>query len=110
LLTKGKEPAREVSATLKNEGGVDKKAIASRDPQANSAIERCHKALHNAIRSAQIKDKRDPDEFFGFKGVSAARQKAVNSTGPRDARRLQQKEIRQAEEDGGIGGLPRGAE
>jgi len=32
------------------------------------------------IRSAQIKDKRDLDSFFGFKGVLAACQKAVNST------------------------------
>jgi len=42
-------------------------------------IERCHKTLHNMIRSAQIKDKRDLDEFFGFKGVLAACRKAVNS-------------------------------
>jgi len=31
------------------------------------------------IRSAQIKDKRDSDSFFGFKGVLAACRKAVNS-------------------------------
>jgi len=43
-------------------------------------IERCHKTLHNMIRSAQIKDKRDLDSFFGFKGVLAACWKAVNST------------------------------
>jgi len=43
-------------------------------------IERCHKTLHNMIRSAQIKDKRDLDSFFGFKGVLAACRKAMNST------------------------------
>jgi len=43
-------------------------------------IERCHKTLHNRIRSAQIKDRRDLDSFLGFKGVLAACQKAVNST------------------------------
>jgi hypothetical protein len=32
------------------------------------------------IRSAQIKDKRDLDSFFGFKGVLAACRKAMNST------------------------------
>ena len=32
------------------------------------------------IRSAQIKDKIDLDEFFGFKGVLAACRKATNST------------------------------
>jgi len=78
-VDKGKEFAREVSATLKNECGVNKKIIISRDPQANSMNERCHKTLHNMIRSAQIKDKRDPDEFFGFKGVPAACRKAMNS-------------------------------
>jgi len=32
------------------------------------------------IRSAQITDKRDLDEFFGFQGILAACRKAVNST------------------------------
>jgi len=32
------------------------------------------------IRTAQIKDKRDPDSLLGFKGVLAACRKAVNST------------------------------
>jgi len=36
--------------------------------------------LYNMIRSAQIKDKRDSDSFFGFKGVLAACRKAMNST------------------------------
>jgi len=43
-------------------------------------IERCHKTLHNMIRSAQIKDKRDLDSFFGFKGVLVECSKAMNST------------------------------
>jgi len=42
-------------------------------------IERCHKTLHNMIRSAQIEDKQDLDSFFGFKGVLVACRKAVNS-------------------------------
>jgi len=43
-------------------------------------IERCHKTLHNMIRSVQIKDKWDLDSFLGFKGVLAACRKAMNST------------------------------
>jgi len=54
-VDKGKEFAGEVSKTLKNEHGVKRKIVASRNPQANSMIERCHKTLHNMIRSAQIK-------------------------------------------------------
>jgi len=79
-MDKGKEFAREVSKTLKNEHGIKRKIITSRNPQENSMIERCHKALHNMIHSAQIKDRRDPDFFLGFKGVLAACRKAMNST------------------------------
>jgi len=78
-MDKGKEFAREVSETLKNKHGVNGKIVTSRNPQANSMIERCHKTLHNMIRSAQIKDRRDLHSFLGFKGVVAACRKAMNS-------------------------------
>jgi len=78
-MDEGKEFAKEVGETLTNECGVKRKIFASRDPQADSMIERCHKTLHNMIRSAQIKDRRDSDSFLGFKGVLAARWKAMNS-------------------------------
>jgi len=77
-MDKGREFAREVSETLENKYGVKRKIITSRNPQSNSMIERCHKTLHNMIRSAQIKDKRDLDSLLGFKGVLAACQKAMN--------------------------------
>jgi len=80
-VDKGREFTREVSETLQNEHGVKRKIITSRNPQAHSMIERCHKTLHNMIHSAQIKDKRDLDSLLGFKGVLAAScRKAVNST------------------------------
>jgi len=79
-MDKGKEFTREVSETLKNEYGVNWKIITSHNPQANSMIERCHQTLHNMIRSAQIKNRRDLDSFLGFKGVLAACRKAMNST------------------------------
>jgi len=79
-VDKGREFAREVSETLQNEYGIKRKIITSRNPQSNSMIERCHKTLHNMIRSAQIKDKRDLDSLLGFKGVLAACRKAMNST------------------------------
>jgi len=85
-VDKGSEFAREVSETLKNECGVKRKIVTSRNPQSNSMIERCYKTLHNMIRSAQIKDERDLDSFFGFKGVLAACRKAVNSTAHTTAR------------------------
>jgi len=79
-MDKGKEFAREVSETLKDKYGIKRKIITSRNRQASSMIERCHKTLHNMIRSAQIKDRRDLDSFLGFKGVVAACRKAMNST------------------------------
>ena len=79
-MDKGKEFAREISKTLKNEYGIKRKIVTSSNPQANSMIERCHKTLHNMIRSAQIKDRRDLDSFLGFKGILAACRKAMNST------------------------------
>jgi len=79
-MDKGREFAWEVSETLQNECGVKRKIITSCNPQSNSMIERCHKTLHNMIRSAQIKDKRDLDSLLGFKGVLAACRKAMNST------------------------------
>jgi len=79
-MDKGKDFAREVSETLKNKYGVKRKIITSRNPQASSMIERCHKTLHNMICSAQIKDRRDLDSFLGFKGVLAACRNAMNST------------------------------
>jgi len=79
-MDKGKEFAREVSKTLKDKYGIKRKIITSRNRQASSMIERCHKTLHNMIRSAQIKDRRDLDSFLGFKGVVAACRKAMNST------------------------------
>jgi len=65
-IDKASEFAAEVRDTLKNKYGFVRKIITSRNPQLNSIIERCHKTLHNMIRSAQITDKRDLDEFFGL--------------------------------------------
>jgi len=79
-MDKGKEFAREVSNTLAYKHGAKRTIITSRNPQANSMIERCHKTLHNMICSTQIKDKWDSDSFLGFKGVLAACRKAMNST------------------------------
>jgi len=86
-MDKGKELAREVSETLKNEWGVKRKIITSHNLQANSMIERCHKTLHNMICSAQIKDRRDLDSFLGFKGILVVCRKAMNSAVHTNVRR-----------------------
>jgi len=57
-MDKGSEFAREVSETLKNEHGIKRKIITSRNPQSNSMIERCSDAVtgdmlarHQPLRS-----------------------------------------------------------
>jgi len=53
-MDKEKEFAREVSKTLQNEHGVERKIVTSRNPQLNSMIERCHKTLHNMFRHGEM--------------------------------------------------------
>ena len=47
VMDRGKEFAAEVRDTLKNEYGLTRKLITTRNPQANSMIERVHQVLHN---------------------------------------------------------------
>jgi len=62
-MDKGREFAREVSETLQNECGVERKIVASRNPQSNSMIERCHKTLHNMIQRRSGGMSESHDEF-----------------------------------------------
>ena len=79
-MGRGREFAAEVSAMIKNEYGVTKKLITTRNPQANAMVERVHKTVHNMIATAGINDLDDVDAVYGFKGVLSAIRRAVNST------------------------------
>jgi len=79
-MDKGREFALEVADLRKSEHGIHRKIITSRNPQANSMIERCHQTLANMIRTRQTRDKCDLDPEFGWSGVLAACRKAMNST------------------------------
>jgi len=79
-MDKGREFAPEVADLLKSKCGTHGKIITSRNPQANSMIERGHQTLANMIRTWQMRDKHDLDPEFGWSGVLAACCKAVNST------------------------------
>jgi len=48
-MDKGTEFAAEASDTLKNECGIHRKIVTSRNPESSSMIERCHKMLHNVF-------------------------------------------------------------
>jgi len=80
VMGKGREFALEVADLFKSEYGIHRKIITSRNPQANSMIERCHQTLANMICTWQIRDKHDLDPEFGWSGVLAACRKAINST------------------------------
>ena len=65
---------------IQDECGINKKLITTRNPQANSIVERAHKTAHNMIRTTGIRDKDDVEARFGFTGILSAVRRAVNST------------------------------
>jgi hypothetical protein len=78
ILDRGKEFMGEVKRMLKEDYGIKRKPITTRNPQANAMVERAHQTVHNMIRSRMIKDKRDlPD---GWTGTLTAIRFAMNST------------------------------
>ena len=82
-MDRGSEFAAEVKETLRDEYGIKRKVITSRNPQANSIVERVHQTVHNMINSTEIHGKKDLDAMggtLGWSGVLAAVRRAVNAT------------------------------
>ena len=72
VMDRGGEFQAEVSAMLKNNCGITKKVVTPRDPAANSMVERVHQAMHQLIRTLDIKGKTDCDQLdFGWVLMSA---------------------------------------
>ena len=68
---------------MKDEWGVNKKLITTRNPQANGMVERVHQVLGVLIDTYNITGKRsleDYDPIFDFEGILSACRRAVNST------------------------------
>ena len=80
IMDRGREFAAEVTAELRDDYGITKKLITTRNPQANAIVERVHQTVHNMIRTCDITDNRDLDPDFGFDGILAAVRAAVNRT------------------------------
>ena len=78
-MDRGKEFAAEVRDTLKNEYGIALKVITTRNPQANSIIERIHQVVGNMIRTRDIRGKDDIDPDFPWQGTLSAVRQAVRS-------------------------------
>lgn len=79
VLDRGREFMAEFTKLLKDDYGITKKPITTRNPQANAIVERAHKTIHNLIASKQIKDKRS---LTGgdWKGILSAVRFAMRAT------------------------------
>ena len=59
VLDRGREFKAEFHTMLRDEYGITRKPITTRNPQANSMVERAHQTMHNMIRSQRIRSKHD---------------------------------------------------
>jgi transposase InsO family protein len=59
IMDRGKEFAAKVRDKLQNEYGVIRKLNTTRNPQANSMVERAHQTIHNMITTQNIERKQD---------------------------------------------------
>jgi hypothetical protein len=68
IVDRGKEFMGEIIRMVREDYNVKRKPITTRNPQANSIIERCHKTLHNHLRSLQMHNKcrRTLGNFDGY--------------------------------------------
>ena len=70
----------EVKRVISEDCGIARKPIATRNPQANSMVERAHQTVHNMIRSQQL-HRRNPDPGERpFEGIVAAVGFAMRAT------------------------------
>ena len=79
-MDRGKEFAGEVKRELSAECPFQRKVITTRNPQANSMVERAHQTLHNMTRTLEIKNDDDIDEEFGWLGILSALRQAMRAT------------------------------
>ena len=78
-MDRGKEFAAEVADALKNEYGIIRKIITTRNPQANSIIERIHQVVGDMIRTRAIFGRKDLPDDGSWQGVLSAVRQAVRS-------------------------------
>jgi hypothetical protein len=70
----------EVQDTLKNEYGIKVNKITTRNPQANSVVERCHKTIGDRIASKRLVDKHDLPAVDAWAGLLSALAFAIRAT------------------------------
>ena len=80
VMDRGREFKAEVEAMLKNDYGITRKLITTRNPQANAIVERAHQTVGNMIRSCKIEKKSDLEPYGNWEGVLSAVGKGARST------------------------------
>ena len=78
ICDRGREFMGAVKDMLKDDYGVSKKMITTRNPQANSMVERAHQTVHNMIRTNQLHADPNPEERID--GILSAIGFAMRST------------------------------
>ena len=79
IMDRGREFAREVREMLINDCGCVRKLITTRNPQANSMVERVHQVIGNMVNVLQLRNVDDLGDL-GWSGILSAIRQAVRST------------------------------
>ena len=72
ILDRGREFMGEFKNLLKNEYGIKRKPITTRNPQANAIVERVHQTIGNMIRTVRMHSNPDIDDDDPWTGVLSA--------------------------------------
>ena len=80
VLDRGKEFMAEVKTMLRDHYGCVRKAITTRNPQANAMVERAHQTLHNMIRTQRIHELPGGQQDDAWRGMLAAVSFGMRST------------------------------
>ena len=79
-LDRGSEFMAEFSKMVKQDHGVKKKTITTRNPQANSIIERVHQTIANIIRTVPKDDLNETDPWSGMLAATMFALRATHHT------------------------------
>jgi hypothetical protein len=80
ICDRGSEFMAETKDMLENEYGIKQQVITTRNPQANSMVERAHQTLHQLIRSHDLANNPDLDLDDPFSGILSACAFAMRTT------------------------------
>jgi hypothetical protein len=80
IMDRGKEFMAEVITMLRDDYGIRRDPITTRNPQANAMVERAHQTIHNMIRTQRIKGAQDLPKDDPWSGLLSAVAFAMRAT------------------------------